>query len=106
MAEQARTSWPPVVVSADALAAAQRAIDEPPLLVVLNARSCATEERQLVGGKASFAIGHAGSIVDSDVTAYATRYYASLADPRTLTHVRREPPAEGSAGAVLPKVST
>ncbi|RXZ51862.1 hypothetical protein [Agromyces binzhouensis] len=72
------------VVAADTLAAALRAVDEPPLLVVLNACSSAPQARQLVGGIASFAIGHADSIADGDAIAYAARFYASLADGQSI----------------------
>ena len=72
------------VVAADTLAAALRAVDEPPLLVVLNACSSAAQARKLVGGIASFAIGHADSIADGDAIAYAARFYASLADGQSI----------------------
>lgn len=72
------------VVAADTLAAALRAVDEPPLLVVLNACSSAAQARQLVTGIASFAIGHADSIADGDAIAYAARFYASLADGQSI----------------------
>ena len=72
------------VVAADTLAAVLRAVDEPPLLVVLNACSSAAQARQLVGGIASFAIGHADTIADGDAIAYAARFYASLADGQSI----------------------
>lgn len=72
------------VVAADTFAAALGAVDEPPLLVVLNACSSATQARKLVEGIASFAIGHADSITDGDAIAYAARFYASLADGQSI----------------------
>lgn len=72
------------VVPASTFAAALRAVDEPPLLVVLNACSSAPQAQRLVNGIASFAIGHSDSIADGDAIAYAARFYASLADGQSI----------------------
>jgi len=72
------------VVTAGAFAAALRAVDEPPLLVVLNACSSAPQAERLVEGIASFAIGHSDSVTDGDAIAYAARFYASLADGQSI----------------------
>jgi hypothetical protein len=72
------------VVTANAFAAALGAVDEPPLLVVLNACSSAPQAERLVEEIASFAIGHTDSITDGDAIAYAARFYASLADGQSI----------------------
>lgn len=72
------------IVAADTLAAALRAVDEPPLLVVLNACSSATQAERIADGVAAFAIGHSDSIADGDAIAYAARFYASLADGQSI----------------------
>lgn len=75
---------PGVVVSGTALAAALGAVDEPPLLVVLNACSSAQQAQRIADGIARFAIGHSDSIADSDAIAYAARFYAALADGQSI----------------------
>ncbi len=73
-----------VVVAAETLAAALAAVDNPPLLVVLNACSSAPQAERLVDGITDFAIGHSDSIADGDAIAYAARFYASLADGQSI----------------------
>lgn len=75
---------PGAVVAAGTLAAAIRAVDDPPLLVVLNACSSAKQAERIADGIAAFAIGHSDSITDSDAIAYAARFYASLADGQSI----------------------
>ncbi|CAN3700461.1 hypothetical protein MMX123_00446 [Microbacterium sp. MM2322] len=72
------------VVAAESLAAALAAVDEPPLLVVLNACSSAPQAEHLVNGITSFAIGHSDSIADGDAIAYAARFYAALTDGQSI----------------------
>lgn len=76
---------PGAVVTGAALAASLAAVDEPPLLVVLNACSSAGQaERIAAGGIASFSIGHSDSISDADAIAYSARLYAALADGQSI----------------------
>lgn len=66
------------------LGRALQAVDETPLLVVLNACSTARQAERLVDGITSFAIGHSDSIGDADAINYAARFYASIADGQSI----------------------
>lgn len=66
------------------LGRALQAVDETPLLVVLNACKTAEQARRLTEGIAAFAIGHSDSIGDSDAINYAARFYASIADGQSI----------------------
>jgi hypothetical protein len=71
-------------ISGRLLGGALKAVDETPLLVVLNACSTAEQARRLTEGIATFAIGHSDSIGDSDAINYAARFYASIADGQSI----------------------
>lgn len=73
-----------VVVSAEAFAHAVNAVDEPPLLVVLNACDSATQAERLAGSVAPFAIGMAAEIADTDAITYAARFYAAITDGQSI----------------------
>jgi hypothetical protein len=73
-----------VVVSGQVLASALQAVDDPPLLVVLNACSSAPQAERIVEGAASFAVGHSDSILDGDAIAFSAQFYAALADGQSI----------------------
>lgn len=66
------------------LGRALHAVDETPLLVVLNACSSAPQAKELVNGIASFAIGHSDTIRDEDAINYAARFYGSIANGQSI----------------------
>ncbi|ROS58223.1 CHAT domain-containing protein [Frigoribacterium sp. PhB160] len=66
------------------LGRALQAVDETPLLVVLNACRTAAQAYRLTESIAAFAIGHSDSIGDSDAINYAARFYASIADGQSI----------------------
>jgi hypothetical protein len=71
------------IVSASAFAAAIAAVDEKPLLVLLNSCHSAAQAQKLVD-TVPFAIGMSDSIGDADAIAYAARFYASVADGQSV----------------------
>ncbi|AUM20131.1 hypothetical protein CSW53_26110 (plasmid) [Rhodococcus ruber] len=74
----------PVLVSAEAFAAAVAATDEPPQLIVLNSCHSAGQIDNLVATVAPFAIGMADEIGDSEAIMYAARFYASIANGQSI----------------------
>ncbi len=66
------------------LGKALQAVDETPLLVVLNACETAHQAERLCDGIASFAIGHSDSIGDTDAINYAARFYAAISDGQSI----------------------
>jgi CHAT domain len=72
------------VTSAAAFAQALAAIDEPPVLVVLNSCHSAGQIEDLVATTVPFAIGMADQIDDGDAILYAARFYASLANGQSV----------------------
>jgi hypothetical protein len=75
---------PGVVVSAGAFANAVAAVDDPPLLVVLNSCDSASHAERLAGTVAPFAIGMAAEISDTDAITYAARFYAAITDGQSI----------------------
>ncbi|MEV7945752.1 hypothetical protein AB0O74_02095 [Streptomyces rubiginosohelvolus] len=71
------------IVSAGAFARAVAAVDEPPLLVLLNSCGSAAQAPGLLP-TVPFAIGMSGSIGDLDAIAYAARFYASVANGQSI----------------------
>jgi hypothetical protein len=71
------------VVSAGAFARAIAAVDEKPLLVVLNSCYSAAQTESLVE-IVPFAIGMAKSIGDVDAITYAARFYAAIAEGQSV----------------------
>ncbi|MGC5346962.1 hypothetical protein [Streptomyces sp. DT171] len=71
------------IVSADAFASAINAVDDKPLLVLLNSCHSAAQAAKLVG-IVPFAIGMSDSIGDVDAITYAARFYASVADGQSV----------------------
>ncbi|MEU9668492.1 CHAT domain-containing protein [Streptomyces bobili] len=71
------------VVTAEAFARALAAVDEPPVLVVLNSCASAAQAEKLIG-TVPFAIGMSASIGDMDAIAYAARFYATLCEGQSL----------------------
>jgi hypothetical protein len=78
-----------VVVTASAFARALAAVDEPPLLVVLNACNSAAQLPFLVGSVAPFAIGMSAAIEDGDAINYAAQFYAAVADGQSILAAHR-----------------
>ncbi|MEU6844832.1 hypothetical protein ABZ930_23470 [Streptomyces sp. NPDC046716] len=72
-----------VLVSAGAFARAIAAVDEKPLLVVLNSCHSAAQTAGLVE-TVPFAIGMATSIGDVDAITYAARFYAAIAEGQSV----------------------
>ncbi|MEU6825782.1 hypothetical protein ABZ921_34655 [Streptomyces atriruber] len=71
------------IVSAGAFARAIAAVDEKPLLVVLNSCHSAAQTVGLVE-TVPFAIGMANSIGDVDAITYAARFYAAIAEGQSV----------------------
>ncbi|MFG3545594.1 MULTISPECIES: hypothetical protein [Streptomyces] len=71
------------IVSAGAFASAIAAVDEKPLLVLLNSCHSAAQAQKLVD-TVPFAIGMSDSIGDTDAITYAARFYASVADGQSV----------------------
>jgi hypothetical protein len=96
---------PGQVVSADAFARAMGAVDEPPILVVLNACDSETQLEGLLT-VVPIAIGMSDSIGDADAMAFAARFYTAIADGQSvhsawaLARVQME--FDGLADADLP----
>jgi hypothetical protein len=74
---------PSAIVSAEAFASAIAAVDEPPLLVLLNSCHSAAQTKNLIG-TVPFAIGMSDSIGDLDAIAYAARFYSAVADGQSI----------------------
>lgn len=73
-----------VVVTAAAFARAVRATDDPPLLVLLNSCSSASQIDDMVATVSPFAIGMADSILDADAISYAAQFYAAVANGQSI----------------------
>ncbi|WP_055701525.1 hypothetical protein [Streptomyces silaceus] len=73
----------PAIVSAEAFARAIAALDEKPLLVLLNSCHSAAQIKHLVD-IVPFAIGMSDSILDGDAIAYAARFYAVVAEGQSI----------------------
>ncbi|WP_329332669.1 hypothetical protein OG252_51990 [Streptomyces sp. NBC_01352] len=71
------------IVTAAAFASAIAAVDEPPLLVLLNSCNSAAQTKNLVDN-VPFAIGMSDTIGDLDAIAYAARFYAAVADGQSI----------------------
>jgi len=75
---------PGSIVTAQAFAAAIKATDDPPLLVVLNSCNSAAQIDNLVETVTPFAIGMTDEINDGDAIAYAAQFYAALANGQSI----------------------
>ena len=73
-----------VIVTASAFAAAVRATDDPPLLVLLNSCHSAGQIDALIADVIPFAIGMADDIEDGDAINYAAQFYASVANGQSI----------------------
>ncbi|MFB7109171.1 hypothetical protein [Streptomyces sp. NPDC056291] len=71
------------IVSAGAFARAIAAVDDKPLLVLLNSCHSAAQTGKLVDA-VPFAIGMSDTIGDIDAITYAARFYASVADGQSV----------------------
>ncbi|MFB6825876.1 hypothetical protein ACFCXA_30325 [Streptomyces virginiae] len=71
------------IVSARAFSSAIKAVDEPPLLVLLNSCHSAAQSKRLVE-TVPFAIGMADEVDDTDAINYAARFYTSVADGQSI----------------------
>ncbi|WP_433392940.1 hypothetical protein [Micromonospora sp. KLBMP9576] len=98
-----------VIVTANAFAAAVRATDDPPLLVVLNSCHSASQIDDLVARVAPFAIGMADEIDDGDAITYAAQFYAAVANGQSINsaHLSGQAALElgGLTGADLPTLA-
>lgn len=100
---------PGVIVSAGAFAAAVRATDDPPLLVLLNSCNSARQIDALVESVAPFAIGMADEIDDGDAITYAAQFYAAVANGQSIQSAHASGQAAlqlaGLQGADLPTLA-
>lgn len=71
------------LVSARAFKSAIDAVDEPPVLVVLNACESAAQLQALLG-KVAIAVGMSDSVGDGDAITFATRFYRTLAEGQSV----------------------
>ncbi|WP_404199767.1 SAV_2336 N-terminal domain-related protein [Streptomyces tauricus] len=71
------------IVSASAFARAIAAVDDKPLLVLLNSCHSSAQTGKLIG-TVPFAIGMSDSIGDVDAITYAARFYAAVADGQSV----------------------
>ncbi|WP_399946262.1 hypothetical protein ACGH52_38105 [Streptomyces sp. BBFR25] len=76
------------IVSAGAFARAIAAVDDEPLLVLLNSCHSAAQAGKPVG-TVPFAMGMSDTIGDADAITYAARFYAAVADSQSVqaTHL-------------------
>ena len=99
-----------VVVTEKAFRAAVKATDDPPLLVVLNSCSSASQIDNLVDDVAPFAIGMAEEIEDADAITYAAQFYAALANGQSIksAHLSGQAALElaGLTGTELPTLAS
>ena len=72
------------VVSAQAFKRAIDSVDDPPVLVVLNACESAAQLHELLG-KVAIAIGMSDSVGDADAITFATRFYRTLAEGQSVS---------------------
>ena len=72
-------------VTADLFARAIAAVDEPPLLVVLNSCKSARQLDALTKLVVPFAIGMSDSVDDADTITFATRFYSAVADGQSIS---------------------
>lgn len=97
------------LVSASAFARAVEAVDEPPMLVVLNSCRSAAQLEELVASTIPLAIGMRDSITDGDAIRYAARLYAAVADGQSVLSAHRLAQADlqlgGSPDAHLPQLA-
>ena len=98
-----------MIVTAEAFAKADRATDQPPLLVLLNSCKSAGQIDALVADVAPCAIGMADSIDDGDAINYAAQFYAAIANGQSINsaHLSGQAALElsGLAGAELPTLA-
>ena len=73
-----------VAVTANAFAAAIRATDDPPVLVLLNSCESAHHIDSLVQELVPFAIGMADEIEDGDAINYAAQFYSAVANGQSV----------------------
>ncbi|MFE7172582.1 hypothetical protein [Streptomyces sp. NPDC057616] len=96
------------IVSAGAFARAIAAVDDKPLLVLLNSCHSAAQTEKLVD-TVPFAIGMSDSIGDVDAITYAARFYAAVADGQSVqgAHLLSQAAIEmnGLLGHQLPTLS-
>src|SRR3569833_2263912 len=98
-----------VIVTARAFAAAVKATDDPPLLVLLNSCNSAAQNDNLVEQVAPFAIGMADEIDDGDAIVYAAQFYAAVANGQSIksAHLSGQAALElaGLSGTELPTLA-
>lgn len=98
-----------VIVTARAFAAAVKATDDPPLLVLLNSCNSAAQIDNLVEQVAPFAIGMADEIQDGDAIVYAAQFYAAVANGQSIrsAHLSAQAALElaGLSGTELPTLA-
>lgn len=91
------------------LARAIGAVDQPPIVVVLNACESASQLEQLVN-HVPVAIGMSASVMDVDAITFATRFYSALAEGQSLQAAmavaRVDMEMNGLEGHDLPTVRT
>lgn len=98
-----------VVVATKTFARALNALDDPPLLVMLNSCHSAAQIDALVAEVVPFAIGMSDEINDRDAIEYAARFYASIANGSSLREAHLISQAaielEGLPGHALPRLA-
>lgn len=75
---------PGVIVSAHAFARALAAVDEPPIVTVLNSCNSAPQAGALTNDVIPFAIGMADEIDDGDAISFSAQFYAAVANGQSL----------------------
>jgi CHAT domain-containing protein len=97
------------IVTAEAFAAAVRATDDPPLLVVLNSCNSASQIDDLVSDAIPLAIGMSDEIDDGDAISYAAQFYAAVANGQSVmsAHLSGQAALQlaGLEGAELPTLA-
>lgn len=97
------------IVSAQAFRRAIQAVDEPPLLVLLNSCHSAAQIDDLVTQVVPFAIGMADSVADGDAINFAAQFYAAIANGQSIraAHLLGQAALElgGLSGSDLPTLA-
>lgn len=98
-----------VDIPADVFARALAAVDEPPLLVLLNSCNSAPQAARLVESLIPFAIGMSDEIDDGDAIVYAAQFYAAIANGQSIASAdsvaRVALEMAGPAGGELPTLA-
>lgn len=78
-----------VMVDAGVFSRALAAVDEPPLLVLLNSCNSESQATRLASEVVPFAIGMSDEIYDTDAITYAAAFYSAIANGQTIAAADR-----------------